>query len=266
MRSIAFVLLAVTLAPGAAQSRGLSIAPANPTALEFVQVTVDVIASCEDVRFRGFGAGDGNQGTITLFVDRFAGGVQCDDGDRFTLTLGAFPPGTYRLQTVVGNTVSPPVVDGQLDFVVTPGTTTAIPRDRPQEDLSGVWVTAAEPFTGFTFINSGAFVQFPDGVGRANRVTGLWYDYSGGTPTWTTLLLDSVNNPDIYSGQVTRAVPAGVGPERTVTFTAVGTATLRRNGTGWRIDGSIDGRTFNFPLERFRHTRVAWPALAPFLP
>lgn len=267
MKAVAIAMAFLALVPGMAPARGLSILPTNPTALEYVQVYVNVIASCEDVRFEGFSAGNGNQGTITLFVDRIASGLQCDDVDSFSFTLGAFPPGTYRLQTVVAGSGLPRTVDGEVDFTVTPGTTTAIRRDRPQEDVSGVWTSVAEPFTGFTFINSGAFLQAPDGVARANRVTGLWYDYSGTTPTWTTLLLDSVGNPNIYSGQVTRAVPTGVGPERTVAFTTVGTATLRRSSpTTWRIDGTIDGRTFNLPLERFRYTRAAWPLLAPFVP
>src|SRR5689334_2312091 len=121
MHRLAVAILAFLLSP-CAQARTLSISPANPTALELVHATVSVIASCEDVSFRRFETNDGKQGTIALTITRFANGVQCDDGDQVTLTLGAFPPGAYRLQTVLSFVdASPPVVDGALDFVVTPG-------------------------------------------------------------------------------------------------------------------------------------------------
>lgn len=257
MKRVLLLIAAALAVPVAVHARTIRIIPANPTAMEFVQVQIATIASCERVGFYGFQTGQ-QQGDIVIGVGRDGSGLQCDDLDaNATLTIGAFPPGAYRIRTLVGSVDStPPSYDGELSFVVTAGPTSPAPRDdRPIEDLSGIWVAPAEAFTGFAFINSGGV----NAQGRANRVTGLWYDYTATTPTWTVLLLDGAGNS--YSGQVTRAIPTGAGAARTVAFTPVGNATLTRisDGDTWRLAGTVDGRPIDLTLNRFRYVSAAWP-------
>lgn len=197
-RFLALASLAVLATP--AEARNYRVSPANPVALELVHVETSV-NGCE--RVRGVEAVDGG---FRVNIQTPTTGLPCDDLYVTTLTLGAFPPGTYRLTTrVTCNDCSPPVFDEPqvTTITVTPAAASSTPGDDiPSVDLSGIWTTASEPFTGFAFIASGGV----DTQGRrTGGITGLWYDYSGTQPTWTVLLLNN------SSGPIVRAVPTGTG-------------------------------------------------------
>lgn len=239
-------------------ARNLAISPANPTAMEFVHLRTSINGECETVQ--GIDTVEGGFRVVFKLTEL---GIRCDTIEELDITLGAFPPGTYRISTRVNCiSCSPPFFDEPqtLTFTVAPGVASAIPGDdRPQSDLSGLWTTPNDAFTGFAFVHSGGI----GAQGRRNsRVTGLWYDYSGTQPTWSLLLLDD------GAGQVVRAAPTGSGASRTIALVPIGTATLTRGPASnpnhpLRLVGTIDGRSFDLPLERFRWTRAAWPARAP---
>ncbi|HET7843528.1 MAG TPA: hypothetical protein VFL14_05215 [Xanthomonadales bacterium] len=251
------VVAALALSATVTAARQYEVSPASPVALELVHLQA-ILNGCE--RLRGVEPIDGG---FRVNIQARTTGMQCDDLTPFSFTLGAFPPGTYRITTrITCNDCSPPVFDEPPDTTITvaPAPASSAPLDDiPVQDLSGVWTAASEPYTGFTFIASAGL----DAQGRRNgRITGLWYDYSGTQPTWSVILLDGPTGP------IMRAVPSGTGANRTVTFVPVGTATLASNAmrplaTPWRLTGTIDGRPFDLMLERFRWTRYAWPARAP---
>ena len=251
--SIALVLSVIATCSSA---RNISISPANPTALEMIQVTTEVYLDCEQMGFAGFEPGPSGRSDMVIGFSRDTDGSPCNQPTIVTFTIGAVPPGAYRVRSKVGSIEStPPSYDGSVEFLVTNAPAAPLREDNlPTEDLSGIWTATTEPFTGFAFINSGG----TGAQGRTSRVTGLWYDYSGTQATWTVLLLDGGNAS--YTGQVVRSVPTGTGPGRTVAFTSLGNATLSRIGssTRWRLAGTIDGRAVDLTLERFGYTRSAW--------
>jgi hypothetical protein len=255
LSGIVLLVAALALAP-AAMARPLAIAPANPTALEFVHLRT-TLSNCEQV----LGVEPTNGGLRVVIRVR-GSGATCGSTAPLDLTLGAFPPGTYRLQTrLVGDDFSPPFDEPDtITFTVSTGPSSTAPGDDlPSIDLSGVWTTPSEPYTGFFFIEAGAL----DAQGRRRgSFTGIWYDYSGAQATWTLLL------SGLGTSQIFRPIPTGTGANRTVTFAPVGTARIvSRAGMGgpesWYLRGTIDGRDFDYPLERFRWTRAAWPGRAP---
>lgn len=262
MRSNPIVCTLALVVAATANARPYSVSPSNPVALELVHLQAS-LNSCE--RLRGVEAADGG---FRIDIQALASGLPCDDLGTQTFTLGAFPPGTYRITTrITCNDCSPPVFDepGATTITVSPAPASNSPGgDRPDEDLSGIWTAASEPYTGFAFIASGGV----DAQGRrTGGITGLWYDYSGTQPTWTVLLLAGGGEFG-GTGQIVRAVPTGTGASRTVAFVPVGTATLSSGimtnlERPRRLTGSIDGRAFDLMLERFRWTRSAWPARAP---
>lgn len=240
-----------------AHAREIRVTPANPTALEFVQVSVD-LSVCERMRFSAIAPGEGNRNEISLLILRDDFSTQCDATIRVPFTIGAFPPGFYRVRTVTDG--DPPFIDAGTEFRVTAGPTAGgASANLPQTDLSGIWTAASEPFTGFAFIHSSAVT----GQARVDRVTGLWFDYSNSTATWTELLLDSAGTPNNYAGQIVRAVPTGTGASRSIALVPIGTASLTRLGDSddWRLAGTLEGRAFDLPLQRFRYTRAAFPGL-----
>ena len=247
-------LVALALFAMQASARTYSVSPANPVALELVHLQVG-LNSCEGVR--GVEAIDGG---FRINIQTPTTGLPCDDLGFTSFTLGAFPPGTYRLTTrITCIDCTPSVFDepGVTTFTVTAATASTAPfDDRPSVDLSGIWTTPSEPFTGFTFMQARGF----DAQGRPDSsLTGIWYDYSGTQPTWTLLLSGQ------GSSQVFRAVPSGTGTNRTIALVAVGTARIVSRAPmggfeNWHLVGTIDGREFDYPLERFRWTRAAWPA------
>ena len=254
-RSLAFAALAVFAT--SAGARNYTVSPATPTAMEFVQLR-SFIGGCE--RLRGVEVVDGG---FRINIEALTTGLTCDEVLPLTLTLGAFAPGFYRVTTRIScNICSPPVFDEpqQSSFTVSAGVASTVAGDdRPQSELSGIWTSPSEPFTGFAFIHS-------DGVGatgRSARVTGLWYDYGAtGQVAWTLLLLDGT--PFRLTGQVVRALPTGTGTSRTIVLSPVGNATLvLAPSGGYRLSGNVEQRVFDFPIERFRWVRAAWPGRAP---
>ena len=245
------LLLAVAMNAGA---RGVSTAPTSPAAMEFVTSQLS-LTSCERVVGVLPVAGG-----FRIAIDSELPGPRCDALGVIDITLGAFPPGTYRVSTAVTFPGTPPTSfeDGSTTFVVSPGvTSTTAGDDITQADLSGIWTTPNEPYTGFALIHSDGMGT----MGRRGRVTGLWYDYSGTQPTWTLLLLDG--SQFIFTGSVVQPVATGTGATRTITQPAVGTARLDVDGNGnVRLRGNVEQRAFDFPLERFRWPRAAWPAPA----
>lgn len=254
------LLIAFALLPAATSARTYQVLPANPTAMEFVELRSDLGGECERLRNVEPVAG-GFRVNITLL----SLGLRCDEilPGALDFTLGAFAPGTYRVTTRI-NCIdcSPPTFDEPTftTFTVSPGVASPVAGDDyTQVDLSGIWTTPSQAFTGFAFVHS-------DGLGangRTARVTGLWYDYgSAGQPTWSLLLLDGT--PFRLAGQVVRAVPTGTGANRTIALTTIGSATLALDAAGsYRLQGSVDQRGFDLTLERFRWTRSAWPSRAP---
>lgn len=258
-RTMLAILLAL-LPAAASQARRYEVFPANPTAMEYVRLRTSVIAECERLR-----SVEPVTGGFRVNITLLSLGLRCDTviADGLDFTLGAFAPGTYRVTTRY-NCIdcSPPTWDDPevTTFTVSPGVASPVPGDDyTQLDLSGIWTTPREAFTGFAFIHS-------DGLGangRTARVTGLWYDYgAGGQTTWSLLLLDGT--PNRLAGRVMRAVPSGTGAARTITLSVIGEAELVRTGTdAYTLDGVVNERGFNFPIERFRWTRAAWPSRAP---
>lgn len=258
-RLCALALVALAAIPFGSAARSLTINPSNPVALEYVHLTT-TIRNCERVLFV-----EPNLGGFSVWFDQGPSGQQftCDEVLPLTLTLGAFTPGEYVIRTVItGPDFTPPIVEPETaTILVRPAPSSTIPGDdTPESELSGIWTTPAEPFTGFAFVHSAGP---PTQAGRSNGITGLWYDYSGAQATWTMLLLGGGYSN--YGGQIVRPVPTGTGSARTIMLTPVGTATLSSDmsGMNWRLRGTIDQRAFDFPLERFRWTHAAWPNRAP---
>jgi hypothetical protein len=240
-----------------AGARSFTISPSSPTAMEFVHLYTTIGGECE--RVRGV---EPVEGGFRIVFDRYDLGLRCDEVLTFALTLGGFAPGTYRISSrVYCNGCAPAVYDDPrtLTFTVLPAAASAAPGDDvPQADLSGIWTTPSEAYTGFAFVHSGSV----GAQGRELRVTGFWYDYSGSQATWSMLLLDGSRSR--LAGTVVRAVPSGTGASRTIALAPAGNATLERDAAGnWRLSGNVEQRSFDFPVERFRWARAAWPGPAP---
>lgn len=233
-------------------ARLLTVTPTAPVALEFVHATIG-LSSCERV------AGvEPTEGGFQIRIDSELPGPACDALGTRDLTLGAFPPGTYAITTIVSFPGRPPTVeDGSATITVTASVASTFPGDDlPRVDLSGIWTTPSEPYTGFAFIQSEAP---PVNGFHSSTITGIWYDFrESGELGWTLLLFDSTG------GRIVRPVATGQGATRTIAQPVVGTASLAlAPNDGLRLRGTIDGRAFDLPLERFRWTRAAWPARAP---
>lgn len=233
-------------------ARSITISPTAPVALEFVHATVS-LSSCERV------AGvEPTEGGFQVLIDSELPGPRCDALGSRDLTLGAFPPGTYAITTIVRFPGRPPTIeDGSATITVSASVASTFPGDDlPRVDLSGIWTTPSEPYTGFAFIES----ETPPVNGfHSSTITGIWYDFrENGQQAWTLLLFDSTG------GRIVRPLATGSGATRTIAQPVVGTATLAiAPNNGLRLRGTIDGRAFDLPLERFRWTRAAWPARAP---
>lgn len=260
MNRIVLLLLIALLPATGAHARRYEVYPANPTAMEFVQLRSDFGGECS--RLRNV---EPITGGFRVNITLLGLGLRCDEiiPNGLNFTLGAFAPGTYRVVTRINcNDCSPAIFDDPevTTFTVSPGVASNVAGDDyTQLDLSGIWTTPSEAFTGFAFIHSDGLGE----SGRTARVTGLWYDYGGnGQTTWSLLLLDGT--PNRMTGRVMRAVPNGSGASRTIGLSPIGDATLVRTGTdAYRLGGVVDARGFDFPIERFRWTRAAWPSRAP---
>ena len=247
---IPVALLALSF-PSPGQSRELTLDPSDPVALELVHLRIQR-DTCEAI----LGVEPMNGGLRVRVRFNDDNPSVCDADEVVRITLGGFTPGSYRVEVLQSfSSGRPPVVSGTAQFVVQPGpASTVLNDDVPTEDLSGIWVSETEPWTGMFIVNSMAAPAEGEPLRRAATI--FWFDYDpSGAPTWYVLL----NNGS--QGNVTRYTATGTGSARVVTPTTVGTIT---SISGWfgprRVRLTVDGRERDFVIDRFRWTRPAWPS------
>lgn len=233
------------------------IVPASPVALEPVHLDLSV-NNCDDIR--GVELIEGGLRVLVRFDDR--NGFICDSLTETRITLGAFAPGNYRVEKHTTFTSGAAPDTRLLAQFVVPPAATGFGYGFPREDLSGVWVTATEPSTGLFLVHS--FEPPHDTFGAHQSLTGFWFIYEpNGTPSWYVIAVDNPTGSTNYEGSVLKFTATGTGSTRTVTPTVVGPARIDVFSAFTRVRATVDGRQFDFQIERFRWTRAAWPGTAP---
>ena len=264
MRYLALALLASSL-PAMAQQPPLPVIPASPVALEVVHIDVPT-SNCDQIR--GVDLIEGGLRVQKRTDDRNP--FVCDSFGTDRIALGAFAPGTYRVELRQTYATGAAAVLRELtQFVVLPGTSSQILNDfQPRVDYSGVWTSPTEPSTGLFLVHSfGALASEPLGLRPVELLTGFWAVFdSSGAPTWYLLAMEkSFATVGRFVGTAVRYTASGSGTSRVVVPSTAGTVTFDpTQTTGNTVRVNVSGQEFVFDIERFRWTRAAWPGPAPF--
>ena len=213
-RNLSHLGLPLLLALLAAPALASRIVPAQPSALQPVELRLEV-DSCtfvpSTVRVAAAGA------TLRVTQQLNACLVQ---GTRQTydVRLGAFPAGDYRVEVYASASASGTPAE-TLAFTVVAAPEVAIfpPLTRPLTDYTGLWWDPATPGFGVSL--------HQDPVSHA--IFGSWYFYDGsGFPSWLTLQDGQWTSATRWSGRIFRSTRInGVGLTE-----AAGTAVLDFGG------------------------------------
>jgi len=257
------VMLFAPAAAGLSPPFASAITPSSPVALEIVHLDLPV-SNCDSIR--GVELIDGGLRVLVRYDDRNP--IVCDELLISRVALGAFPPGTYRVEVRRTYVTGAPTVQEELaSFVVLPGPASTVPNDDfPREDLSGVWTSPTQPSTGLFLVHSlGDLRASPVGMRRAELLTGFWavFDESG-SPTWYLLEMErSFATGRFFEGTVVRYVATGSGASRVVTPSVVGTVSFEPTTTRRRMRINLGAQALDFDIQPLRWNRAAWPGAAP---
>jgi hypothetical protein len=230
--------------------------------MEPVEAHFDISHTCEWVT--GFRAIEGGF-RIELASDLISSPFSCDGILQTSVTIGAFPPGSYRVELARPQNEGGTVM-ATREFQVLPDIP-AYPASRPTPlpDYSGFYLSPEEPRTGMTIIQA-RIPEVPGVTPPTESIAGIWYRYNDdGTPAW--LWVDAtagLNFFNTYTGTVTRFDTTNVSApawQRQVAGTPVGTITINFQGLDQpaRVSAVINGETIEISLQRFRWLRSAWP-------
>jgi hypothetical protein len=243
--------------------RLLDIEPLEPVALEPVEAHFELESGCEWIS--GFRVIEGGF-RIELARDESIDPFVCDGIVLGSVTIGAFPPGSYRVELASPEDEGGAVL-GTAEFHVRPGFPD-FPASKPAAlpDQSGFWTSPnEEPRTGISIIQS-RIPGVPGVTPPIDAIAGIWYRYNDdGSPAW--LWVDATSSgigSSSYTGTVTRYDVTNVGAppwQRVVAGTSVGTIAVSFGGLDQpaHVTAVIDGETIEFSLQRFRWLRSAWP-------
>mgnify|MGYP003556186601 FL=1 len=241
----------------ASTGKSLQIEPANPLAMEPIDAYFTIAGGCEWVT--GFRIVD-NALRVELASD-FSSPMNCDGIETAGLTIGAFPPGNYRLE------LARPVGEGGAvvasnEFVVRPAEAPSAFR-QIWPDRSGLWYSPQDdPRTGMSLVHAA------DPAGRS-ALTGIWYRYDAtGRAVWY-IIEASGGTGYSYRGNVYEYAatnPTAPAWQRQVDATPVGT--IQISFGSWqdrhtRVDAVVNGQAQVFQIERLRWQRSAWIGIAP---
>ena len=266
MRSTLALLAAALFAPavGALSPPFPSlITPESPVALEIVHVDLSV-SNCDYVR--GVELIEGGLRILVRSDDRNP--ISCDEFLISRVALGAFAPGSYRVEARRSFATGAPTEEMELArFVVAPGPASNVPNDDfPREDLSGVWTSPTQPSTGLFLVHSlGGLTNSPVGLRRAELLTGFWAVFeSSGAPTWYLLEMErSLATGRFFEGTVVRYVASGSDTARIVTPSVVGSVSFEPTTTRRRMRINLGAQALDFDIQPLRWSRAAWPGRAP---
>lgn len=229
-------------------SRQIGFTPADPVALEPITLSFERIISCEKVL--GVVPVNGGFRVELEFRDGF-----CDDPGQDEFVLGAFAPGTYRVELARPAGQGGGIVDAAT-ITVGPA---SVQRDteRSRNDWSGLWFSATDaPSTGMQVVHTRV-----SPTSLATSLTAFLYTYdSSGAPAWYVIVAQETGVSRVFRGDVLRFA-RGSAPATGVANQMVGNAvitfgTLEDNA---RLAGSIQGAGFEARMERLRWVRPAWP-------
>jgi hypothetical protein len=245
-----------------AEHEWLRFDPVDPIALEPVQLFVSLIEFCE--RVDGVVPVNGGFRVVVRSTDF---GPQCDVLGGQYVTIGAFAPGRYRIE--VGR-----YGDDGAWFPTTYGTgtlevrgaltaSTLERRPTPASDLSGVWFSPLDAkSTGLTIFHARTPPPTPSGDGR-DAITAIWYTYDEGrAPRWYIIVAE----PQDFTGQFTGSVLSFSDATSPPSSRVVGNATLSFDfgATTGILRATVEGRTVELEIERFRWPIRAWPIRVGF--
>jgi hypothetical protein len=167
---------------------GITFWPADPVALEPVDITIDD-DTCFELRSPRF-----ENGGITLVrqyvTDNF---IQCDGISRKRITLGAFPPGDYSIRLETKFLGRPVELTETAVLRVRPGP--VVPQGgigppfapeadgvfRTERDLSGLWSVRGQPGDGVQIVHA----HSPSSNDQYSRIAMVWYTYDAAQlPVW----------------------------------------------------------------------------------
>ncbi len=237
--------------------RFLQIEPLNPLAMEPIDAYFNIAVGCEWVS--GFRIVD-NALRIEVASD-FSNPFVCDAIDATGLTIGAFPPGNYRLELARPSGEGGAVV-AHNEFVVRAAT---VPGSFRQywPDRSGLWYSPQEdPRTGMSLVHAAD----PD---DRSALTGIWYRYDdAGQAVWY-IVEASGGFGRTYRGNVYEYVatnPSAPDWQRQVDATPIGTIQIAFGSSldrPARVDAVVNGQAQVFQIERLRWQRSTWIGIAP---
>lgn len=189
----------------------------------------------------------------------FSSPMNCDCIGQMGLTIGAFPPGNYRLE------LARPVGEGgavvaSKEFVVRAAEAPSAFRHLGP-DRSGLWYSPQDdPRTGMSLVHAA------DPAGRSS-ITGIWFRYDAiGRAVWYII---EASGGYSYRGNVYEYAatnPTAPARQRQVDATPVGT--IQISFGSWldhpaRVDVVVNAQAQLFQLERLRWQRSAWIDIAP---
>lgn len=237
--------------------RYLQIEPLHPLAMEPIDAKFDIAVGCEWVT--GFRIVD-NALRIEVASD-FSNPFVCDAIEASGLTIGALPPGNYRLELARPSAEGGAVV-AHNEFVVRAATAPSSFRQY-WPDLSGLWYSPQEdPRTGMSIVHAAD----PD---DRSALTGIWYRYDAtGQAVWY-IIEASGGSGRTYRGNVYEYAatnPTAPAWQRQVGATPIGTIQISFGSSldrPARVDAVVNGQAQVFQIERLRWQRSSWMGIGP---